>query len=137
MAEADPFDDHPVRSKRNRKFPKVDRTKVPVGGSVAVVERRSIANPGSGPHEITVTPLDANGAPDPLTESLIVAMTEPVPDKPTPQGLVIEPPVDLSGMTVPELLLWVGDDDDRRGYALSAERGREKPRKGVLNALGG
>ena len=141
MAEVeDPYDDHPVRSKRNRKFPKVDRDK-PVS--------KGIADPGPGPHKITVLANDANGV---AVESSAVVLNEG-PEPVVPEGdlisevVVLDPQpeveveaaitTDLSEMTMPEVVLWAGDDPARRAYALASERERPKPRKGVLTALGG
>jgi hypothetical protein len=39
------------------------------------------------------------------------------------------------GGTSIEVLEWVGDDEARSAFALAAELGREKPRKGILEAL--
>ena len=96
---------------RYSKFPKVDRS-VPAHGATAA-ER-----------------LGLTGRVQPVEVAPVVADPEPSTLNSQPE---VEVP-DLSEMTVPEVLEWVGDDEERRVAALSAEEnGRD--RKGVVNAL--
>jgi hypothetical protein len=74
--------------------------------------------------------------PKPVSAPRPEPVAEPVAElAPTPEPADAGDGYPEGGATA-EVLEWVGDDEGRSAFALAAELEREKPRKGILEALG-
>lgn len=92
------------------------------------VDRGKPANPSTAAERLGLAP-SAVVNPEPVVE---------VEVKESPIAVLAERLTvpDLSEMTVPEVLAWVGDDEERQAIALGIERDGRR-RKGLLKALEG